>query len=359
MPAADEAARPRYGAADLVSFGRDLLSAAGMPGERASIVAEILAEGDLLGHTTHGLQLLAPYLKEIAEGKMRTSGEVDVVADRGAAVTWDGRRLPGPWLVVKAIDLATERARQHGLCAVTIRRSHHIACLAAYLKRVTDRGMVILLLSSDPAVGSVAPFGGTRGLYTPNPLAAGFPTTGDPVLLDVSMSTTTNGLTGRLHAEGRMLDHPWLLDAAGRPSRDPAVLFTDPPGSILPLGGIDSGHKGFALGLLVEALTAGLGGFGRADPPEGWGAAVYLQVIDPEAFGGGLAGFRRETGWLADAAHANPSVPGQSPVRLPGERGLRRREAQLASGVELYPSIMPALALWAERFGVTPPAPLA
>jgi LDH2 family malate/lactate/ureidoglycolate dehydrogenase len=355
MPAAAEAA---YGAPELVSFAHDLLSAAGMPGQRASTVAEVLVEGDLLGHTTHGLQLLAPYLKEIAEGKMRTSGEVDVVADRGAAVTWDGRRLPGPWLVVTAIDLATERARQHGLCAVSIRRSHHIACLAAYLKRATDRGMVIMLMSSDPAVGSVAPYGGTRGLYTPNPLAAGFPTTGDPVLLDVSMSTTTNGLTGRLRAEGRTLDHPWLLDAAGQPSRDPAVLFADPPGSILPLGGIDSGHKGFALGLLVEALTAGLGGFGRADPPAGWGAAVYLQVIDPEAFGGGLAAFRRETGWFADAARANPPAPGHGPVRLPGERGLRRREAQLASGVELYPAIMSALAPWAERYGVTPPAPI-
>src|SRR5947209_16201949 len=121
MPAADEAAAlPRYGAPDLVSFARDLLNAAGMPGERVSHVAEILTEGDLLGHTTHGLQLLSPYLKEITEGKMRTSGEVDVVADRGAAVTWDGRRLPGPWLVVRAIDLATERARQHGLSAVTI-----------------------------------------------------------------------------------------------------------------------------------------------------------------------------------------------------------------------------------------------
>ena len=108
---------------------------------------------------------------------------------------------------------------------------------------------------------------------------------GDPVLLDVSTSTTTNGLTGRLKGEGAVLGHPWLLDAAGQPTPDPAALFTDPPGSILPLGGLDSGHKGYALGLLVEALTAALGGFGRADASEGWGAAVFLQVIDPAAFG--------------------------------------------------------------------------
>ena len=87
---------PRYRAADLADFAASLLARAGASADRARTIAGLLLEADLMGHTTHGLQLLAPYLKEIAEGKMRTSGEVDVVADRGAAVTWDGRRLPGP-----------------------------------------------------------------------------------------------------------------------------------------------------------------------------------------------------------------------------------------------------------------------
>ena len=116
------------------------------------------------------------------------------------------------------------RAASHGTATVVIRRSHHIACLAAYLQRVTERGLVILLMSSDPAVASVAPFGGTRALFTPNPIAAGFPTAGDPVLMDISTSTTTNGLTGRLNAEGRQLPQPWLLDAAGQATADPAAV---------------------------------------------------------------------------------------------------------------------------------------
>jgi len=61
-----------------------------------------------------------------------------------------------------AIDLALERAAVHGTATVVIRRSHHIACLAAYLARVTARGMVVVLQSSDPSVASVAPFGGVR-----------------------------------------------------------------------------------------------------------------------------------------------------------------------------------------------------
>ena len=146
-----------------------------------------------------------------------------------------------------------------------------------------------------------------------------------------------------------------MLDGAGEPTRDPAALAADPPGSILPLGGLDSGHKGYALGLLVEALTAGLGGFGRADPKEGWGASVFLQVIDPARFGGAAA-FARETGWLAGAARANPPRPGAGAVRLPGERGLALRARQMAEGVRLYPSIAPALRPWAERLGLAMPA---
>ena len=325
----------------------------GWRGDRAAVVAEVLVEGDLLGHTTHGLAQLPGYLGAITAGTMATAGEPQVVSDRGGAVLWDGRRLPGPWLVVQAADLAMERARQHGTGTVVIRRSHHIACLAAYLERATRHGMVMLLSSSDPSVASVAPHGGTRALMTPNPIAAGFPTGGDPVLMDISTSKTTNGLTGRLRAEGGVLDHPWLIDAQGQPTRDPAALFTDPPGSILPLGGLDSGHKGYALGLLVEALTSGLGGFGRADPAEGWGAAVFLQVIDPAALGGTDA-FTRQTAWLADAARTVPPPPGSPPVRLPGARGLALRRQGLAEGVALYPSILPALVPWAERLGVAP-----
>ncbi len=340
-----------HSAAALRTHAAELLQAAGLAPDRAKVVAAILVEGDLLGHDTHGLAQLPGYLGALVNGSMTATGEPEVVSDRGGAVLWDGRRLPGPWLVVQAIDLALDRARQHGTATVVIRRSHHIACLAAYLQRVTRHGMVMLLSSSDPSAASVAPHGGVRPLMTPNPIAAGFPTDSDPALMDISTSTTTNGLTSRLRAAGRGLDHPWLIDATGQPTRDPAALFTDPPGSILPLGGLDSGHKGYALGLLVEALTSGLGGFGRADPPEGWGAAVFLQVIDPAAFGGSAA-FLRQTGWLADAARATPPLPGGAPVRLPGARGLSLKWQGLQDGLRLHPSILPALAPWAERLKV-------
>lgn len=347
----------RYRAADLIRYSAALFAAAGCDGDKPAVVADGLVEADLLGHTTHGLQLAPAYLAELAAGTMTAAGDPEVVSDRGAAVVWDGRRLPGVWLAAKAVDLAVERAAAHGVGTVVVRRSHHIGCLAAFLQRATDRGMMVQVASSDPAVASVAPFGGRTAVFTPDPLAVGIPTDGDPVLIDVSASITTNGLAARLAREGRRFPGRWAQDAAGTPTDDPAVLSATPRGSLLPVGGADHGHKGYGLALLVEALTQGLGGYGRAEAPDRWGASVFVQVTDPSAFGGAEA-FRRETSWLASACRASAPVPGVEAVRLPGERGLARKRAALADGVELYPGVLAGLEPYATAFGVAPPVPL-
>jgi len=172
--------------------------------------------------------------------------------------------------------------------------------------------------------------------------------------MDISTSCTANGVTSRLHGENRRLAHPWLLDSQGNLSDDPAVLFSDHPGSILPLGGADLGYKGYALGILVEALTSALSGFGRADNCNRWGSSVFMQIIDPEGFGSKQS-FIRESEWLARACRSNPVKPGASPVRLPGNRALYLRAEQLKKGVRLYPTTMPSIKPWAEKYSITIP----
>lgn len=348
---------PRYDCRVLTDFAIRMLNRAGMAQDKAAAVAGILVEGDLLGHGTHGLGLLAPYLKDLQGGTLAGEGEPALVAERPAAMTWDGRRLPGPWLVLKAIGAAIPRARKLGTCTVVIRRSHHIACLAAYLRPVAEQGLMLLLSTSDPDNHSVAPYGGRAGALTPNPIAAGWPTQAAPVMIDVSMSITTNGMVGRLNHEGGRLPGPWLVDNQGRPTDDPAVVNATPKGALMPIGGVEYGHKGYALGLLVEALTQGLGGHGRADPSDGWTGEVFVQVIDPAAFSG-IAAFTRQTHWLAEACRAVPPMQGVDRVRLPGESGLARRDAQLREGVTLPTGVMPSLHSWSERLAVPLPDPL-
>jgi L-lactate dehydrogenase len=338
-----------YSYNDLIQFARDVLSAAGLKTDQASVVAETLVEADLMGHTTHGLHLLPAYAKEVTTGKMTRDGEPTAVSDRGSVIVWDGNYLPGPWLVHKAIDVLTERIAQHPVATLVMRRSHHIGCLAAYPERVTKRGLMMLLTCSDPRVKSVAPYGGLDPVYTPNPMAGGIPTDGDPIIFDISMSTTSNSLVLRSRDEGKRLPHPWLLTADGKPTDDPEAFVRDPPATILPLGGVDTGYKGFALGILVEALTSGLAGYGRADHPDKWGASVFLQIMDPEAFGGTEA-LAKQIKFLVDACRA--SRPIGSPVRMPGARALQLRAIQKSNGVSLYPTIPEALKACGETYGV-------
>jgi LDH2 family malate/lactate/ureidoglycolate dehydrogenase len=356
-PATDASKAAHFHPSDLTDFAAALLTRSDLAADRAETVAMLLVEGDLLGHTTHGLALLPGYLQQIASGGMAVVGEPEVVSDRPAALVWDGKRLPGLWLTYDAVTVPVQRARTFGLGAVAIRNSHHIGCLAVFLERPAREGLMVIVASSDPSERAVAPFGGTAPLMTPNPLAVGIPTDTDPILIDISASITTMGLAGRLRRSGERFPAPWAIDAAGAPTDDPAVLTQDPPGTILPVGGLDHGHKGFALGLLVEVLTQATSGFGRADPSAGWGASVWVQVIDPAMLAGREA-FTRQTSWLAAACRANPPRPGVSAVRLPGEQGLARKRAALADGLALHPEIMDKLRPWAERLQVPLPAPV-
>ena len=348
------AAEPRYPADALREFATALLQKAGLDQEPAAVVARTLVDGDLLGHDTHGLALLAPYVKSLASGGMAKEGAPLVMSDRGAALAWDGMRRPGPWLVHSGIDALMPRARQYGSATLVIRRSHHIACLAVYLLRAAEAGFMMVLASSDAAVKSVAPHGGTQPVFTPNPLAVGIPTSGTPYLVDISASVTTNGMSARMQKAGRQFEHPWMLDAKGNPSHDPGVLSEDPPGTILPLGGMEAGHKGFGLALAVEALTGGLSGHGRADPPDGWGATVFMTLYDPSAFGGS-ADFMRQMDWIGDACRNNPPRPGVDAVRMPGDRGMALKAQQEASGIVLHPTIAPMLRECAATYGMVFP----
>lgn len=351
-------AAERFDTGNLRGFAQALLSRAGLPRDRARDVAEVLVEGDLLGHDTHGLNLLAGYLGEIERGAMQCSGDIETLSERTSIAAWDGHRLPGPWLVRQALRWAVPRAREHGAATVTIRHSHHIGCLAAYLIEAASEGLLTLVSCSDPAAATVAPFGGTRALFSPNPVAVGIPSREGPVLIDISASVTTNGMSARLRQAGVQGEHEWWLDAEGRPTRDPEVLWASPPGSILPLGGTQAGHKGYGLALMIEALTACLAGHGRADAPRGWGATVWLQLYDPSCFAGQEA-FLRQSDWIVSACRdARPADP-RRPVRLPGQRALALRDEQLKRGVALHAAIMPQLVPWALKLGIDLPPVLA
>ena len=342
----------RFDAAAITAFARDALTRSGLPTAPAESVARILVEADLLGHATHGLALLADYVEEIEEKRMAVDGKPAVLADRGAVATWDARRLPGIWTTELAIDEAARRAKLFGMGAVALRRSHHIACLAAFLEKPARDGLVLMIFSSDPGESRVAPCGALTPVLMPDPIAIGIPGTPDPVLIDISTSITTMALTNRTKREGGRMPGRWLLDSQGIATDDPQVI--DSGGTLLPVGGTDHGHKGFGFGLLVEMLTQGLSGYGRADAPKDWGAAVLVLVFDPAAFGG-LDIFLRQADFIAKACRDAKPISPDAPVRLPGQAGLAKKRRALDAGVPVNARVAQSLEDLSRKLGMALP----
>jgi len=352
------ASAARYRAVDLRNLAAELFRAAGLAPDRALTLARVFLEADLLGFTTHGLQRVPVNLAWLQSGAMLARGEPRVLRDRSAVFAWDAQFLPGPWVVESAIAAALARVGDTGVVSATLQRCTHVACLAAYLVPVVEAGMIGLLAVSTPDERFISPFGGRTPVFSNNPLAFCAPTGGKPLLFDISMAITAGGQIARAHREGRLLPEPCLKTAGGEVSDDAAVMSADPPGSVMPLGGIGHGHKGYALTLMTEVLSQALGGHGRATGVgEGEANSVYLQIIDPRAFTDWGDYLREIDQLVLLACGSQPDDPAR-PVRFPGHTAWDRRDRQRAQGVMLYPGVFEGLRLWAERLGVAVPAPI-
>jgi L-lactate dehydrogenase len=344
----------RYPADDLRQFASRLLQNAGLPEEPADTTSRVLLEADLLGFSTHGLMYLPANLNWLEKGKTRAIGEPEVLIDRGPVINWSAGYLPGPYVMVRAVEVLCERAREYGVATLTLRKSQHVACLAPYVLRAAEQGLAAWMIAATPAERLVCPHGGIRPLFSTNPFAFAVPTGNEPILMDMSFAVTAGSQLKKAFLEGRRMPTKCIIDREGNLTDDPKAALE---GALLPLGGLDHGHKGYGLMLWNELLATALGGWGRADDPDDGDAnSVLVQVMDPEAFGS-LEAFKRQADYLVHLCRKTPTRPGDPPVRTPGERALALRRRQLAEGVALSPLIISSIEPWAAKLSVPMPSP--
>lgn len=347
----------RFDRHDLFDLALSLLTGGGMETAKAEVVAELLVRTDEIGVRTHGISMVPYYLPELKSGNMASTGSYTVVSDSPAAMVWDGNYLPGQWVMSHALEACMQRASEAGVACLAIRRSHHIGCLSTLTRIAAENGFVCLIATSDPAGRWVAPFGGVEPILTPNPWAVGYPGGDHPVLIDTCASITTVSKVREHINSGTRFEHPWMLDGEGRPTTDPNVVNAEPRGTILPAGGIDHGHKGFGLALLVEMLTQALSGHGRAEEPSRWGANVFLQALNPDSFCGAEP-FRREVAFLNDRCRASRPAQGFTRVRIPGDRASEALKRTKDEGVPVSQEAWGRISDCAAELGVPLPRPM-
>lgn len=239
----------RYGEA--VGLASDLLLAAGYDEPKAAAVARALGLAEAWGLSSHGLLRLPIYLDRTAAGGYAADAELTTVTDLGALLVMDGGTGLGHWQMSRAVELATPRAKERGVAAVAIGNSGHCGALGVYAADAAEAGLVSLAFSCGPAV--LPAWGGDQRLLSTSPIAAGFPLSPQPAIVDLALSTVARGKIAAYANRKEPLPEGWALDATGRPTTDPEEALR---GMLSPLGGA----KGFALAFLVEAITAGLVG---------------------------------------------------------------------------------------------------
>ena len=343
----------------ILQWAEDCLQQAGASGEIARNVAFYLLEGDLLGYSTHGLIRLLNNCQWLQQGESLGKGQPVTLSERAAVAHWDAQHLPGPYVVPQAIEAASAMAKAAGTGTIVVRRSQHIAALAAYLSIATDQGLVVSLMCSTPGQRAVAPFGSKQAVFSPNPFAVGVPSLEQPLLLDMSFSMTAAGKVRQAKANSEQLPYPALITATGEWSTDPETFFAANPSAIGPLGGEKLGYKGYGLTLYSEIMTMALSQYGRRQgADDGDANSIWIQVIDPSAFGEQKLFLQQVDDLLADCRNATP-IDADTPVRIPGQRALQLKADQLKNGVQYSAATSKVLRRCSEFTGVSLPASLA
>lgn len=356
----------RYGYKAMFNFATEVLKQAGASTEVASDTAKYLLEGDLLGQRTHGLKRLYFNAKLLASGHARAEGHAQVLSERSAVATWDADFLPGPYIAAQAVHSACDMARVAGTATIIVRRAQHVASLAAYLRIATEQGLLISLMCSTPAQSSVAPFGGRTPVFSPNPFAIGVPSSGSPILLDMSFSMTAAGKIRQYWERGEALPWAAIINTNGDLSSNPADYINSEesahadsqPPAIMPLGGADLGYKGYGLCLMSEIWTMALSNYGRLHGAgDGESNTLFVQVLDPAAFGDPQECIAVTDDLIERCKTAVP-LDSKQPVRIPGSQAMQQRTEQLNNGVKFDEATLGRLQRAAERFQVHLPEPL-
>lgn len=337
---------------ELTRFAVAALTANGVPATDAQIVAESLVDAQLRGITSHGMPILAYAIGWIKRGIVDAHPAITRPMDSGSTAIIDGDGGMGQVVATAAIDLAIEKAHEHGVGMVLARRSFHTGALATYADRAAAHGCIGLVISQGGNV--MAPTGGLTKLVGNNPLAYAFPTRrGFSLVLDIAVSAGAAAKVLLYRDNGWPLPDGWVRDGAGRPTVD-AQLFAEivagaDGASMVPLGE----HKGYGLALahdiLAGVISGGRFGHGLGAP----GFSLHTQALRIDHFLP-LAEYYDRIDQLIDQLKTSALAPGSEAVVVPGERAHARRLAQLADGVALDPATFAALGRLAEELGVPP-----
>lgn len=345
----------------LRGIGVDLFAACGASRTDAETVAAELVEASLMGIDSHGVMRYPQYVDEALNGTIQPKAVPTTLRETPTTAVVDCGSGFGIVSACRMVEIAIAKARASHLACVVSTRCQHVGRLGSYVQKIAREGMVGLAAANSSRQGHwVAPWGGREGRLATNPLAFGAPTSGDPLILDMSTSMISEGKIRILMQSGGKLPPGSILDNAGNPATEANAFYGPPKGTILPFGSPSLGYKGFGLSFMVEILGSSLAGvpLPEAGVRPDYTNGLFLLAIDPEPLAGPET-LRRLVDELSTYVTSSKPAPGHNEVVVPGALDFRTRARRLAEGIPVAEQTWREIERAAGRVGVILPDPMA
>ncbi len=304
------------------------LRGAGCDEDNASAVAETitLAEGDLCH--SHGLFRLPGYLASLRSGKVKGTARPSAQRLAPAVVQVNGDMGFTPLALKVGREPLARAARENGIAALAITRTHHFAALWIETAALAEMGLCAFAFTSSSPY--VAPAGGKRPFFGTNPMSFSWPRRNrPPMVFDQASSMMARGEIQIAARDGHEVPPGAGIDAEGRATTDPRAILE---GAQLAFGG----YKGASIALMIDLLAGPLIGevtsieTGEADNRDGGPATggELMLALDPTRFG--------DPDHVFDHAESLFSrLLEQEGTRLPADRRYRNREWTKAEGIAI------------------------
>lgn len=337
-------------ASRLVTAVTELLVSVGVPHSEGEVVATSLVDADLEGVSSHGVLLVPMYVDRIRHGSVSPLDRSEVVVDRDGVTVIDAHNSMGQLSADRAMALAVDKSRSHGVGLTAVRSAFHFGMARRYSLQAARAGCVgLAMCNTRPLMPAT---GGAERVVGNNPISIALPVDGEiPLVVDMAMSEAAMGKVRMAQQAGKPIPDSWATDADGVPTTDPTAAIE---GMLLPA----AAHKGFGLAFMIDLLCGLLSGGAwgdrvqplYGDPSVPYDCSFLFAAIDVSHFRP-LDGFTQEASQAANRVRNSRPAPGVDRVFTPGEPEWERRK-DAGGFVSLDTSLRTALVECGTAIGV-------
>lgn len=322
-------------------FCQKVFAGYGFTPEECAQITDVLLAADLSGIESHGIQRLIRYHKEVTSGMVKMDAKPEIVKETPLSAVIEGNDVMGQPLSVKAMQMAIDKAKQHGVGIVTVRNSNHYGIAGYYTRMAAEQGLIGVCMTNTEAI--MVPTFGREAMLGTNPIAFAMPADPVPFSFDAATTVVPRGKLEVYAKRDGVIRDGWALDELGHPCTEAdrvlKNIINKTGGGILPLGGAGeetSGYKGYGFGMLCEICTGILSGGLTSNhvnrTPGRTNICHFFMAIDYGMFGDKKELEAALSKYLQELRES-PKAEGQERIYTHGEKAAENRKKVLEEGI--------------------------